>query len=111
MLRQVEVSPFCQSFREVCFYFLHWEQTRTNKSLPINKNIYSIIMKNHYVAMITDSAYLSIWSGPVNTMDDINVDIGKSLSKSEKLRKRKVWNVYGLIITTLLGNSDDMQCL
>lgn len=47
------------------------------------------------MAMIFDCMYLFVRSCPVNTVDDINVDIGKSLSKSEKLRKKKRKNGLG----------------
>lgn len=43
--------------------------------------------RNEYFSNVTDCTNLCIWSSSVNTMDDINVDIGKSFSKSEKLKE------------------------
>lgn len=88
MLCQVEVSPFWQPFGEICFYFLHKEE---NKSLDANhEDTEKPVVKskrNAHVAKITDCTNLGIRSSPVNTMDDIDVDIGKSFSKREKLKE------------------------
>lgn len=80
MLRQVEVFPFCQSFREVCFYLL-----KKARQVILSESIKHTDIHN-YTETIA-STHLIIRSSPVNTMDDIDVDTGKSFSKSEKLER------------------------